>query len=105
MIVLSYLGILAIIPLVAEKEDREVQWHAKHGLVLFGAFLVLWIGTAIIGAVMSTVTGGLDFGCSGCALTSIVSIAYLVIVVVAIVKGVNGERFRIPGISDLADKF
>src|SRR5687768_9624613 len=41
MIVLSYLGILAVIPLVAEKEDREVQWHAKHGLVLLAAEIVI----------------------------------------------------------------
>ena len=34
MIVLSYLWLLALIPLVVEKEDQEVQWHAKHGLVL-----------------------------------------------------------------------
>jgi hypothetical protein len=34
MIVLSYLWILAIVPLLVEKEDKEVQWHAKHGIVL-----------------------------------------------------------------------
>ena len=35
MLVLAYLGSLALIPLVVEKNDPEVQWHAKHGLVLF----------------------------------------------------------------------
>ncbi len=29
MLVLSYLGILALIPLITEKNDREVQWHAQ----------------------------------------------------------------------------
>ena len=33
-IVLSYLGLLALIPLLVERDDQEVQWHAKHGLVL-----------------------------------------------------------------------
>jgi hypothetical protein len=28
MIVLSYLWLLALIPLLTEKEDKEVQWHA-----------------------------------------------------------------------------
>ena len=32
MIVLAYFGLLALIPLLMEKEDAEVQWHAKHGL-------------------------------------------------------------------------
>ncbi len=43
MIVLSYLWLLALIPLVVEKEDREVQWHAKHGLVLTGAEVLFWV--------------------------------------------------------------
>ncbi len=43
MLALAYLGPLAIIPLVTEKDDPEVQWHAKHGLVLFVAEIILWI--------------------------------------------------------------
>src|SRR6186997_2572008 len=41
MIVLSYFGLLALIPLLVEKDDREVQWHAKHGLVLFVAEIII----------------------------------------------------------------
>ena len=37
MIILSYLWMLALIPLLVEKDDREVQWHAKHGIVLLVA--------------------------------------------------------------------
>ncbi|MHC4711587.1 MAG: hypothetical protein ACYTA3_14595, partial [Planctomycetota bacterium] len=43
MIVLSYLWILALIPLLAEKDDAEVQWHAKHGVVHLAAEVILWI--------------------------------------------------------------
>src|SRR3954468_6829591 len=43
MLVLAYLGPLAVIPLVVEKNDPEVQWHAKHGLVLFVAEIILWV--------------------------------------------------------------
>jgi uncharacterized membrane protein len=43
MIVLSYLWLLALVPLLTEKEDREVQWHAKHGIVLMVAEIVLCI--------------------------------------------------------------
>jgi len=34
MIVLAYLWPLALVPLLLEKHDPEVQWHAKHGIVL-----------------------------------------------------------------------
>ena len=39
-----YLGLLALIPLIVEKNDRDVQWHAKHGLVLLGVFFIGWVG-------------------------------------------------------------
>jgi hypothetical protein len=32
MILLSYLCLLALIPLVVEKDDKEVKWHANHVL-------------------------------------------------------------------------
>ena len=34
MVVLSYLWLLALVPLLTEKNDKEVQWHAKHGIVM-----------------------------------------------------------------------
>ena len=43
MLVLSYLWFLSIIPLVAKKEDREVQWHAKNGLILAIAYTAIEI--------------------------------------------------------------
>ena len=48
MIVLSYLGLLALIPLLVEKNDKEVQWHAKHGLVLLVAEIALFIAYSIL---------------------------------------------------------
>ncbi len=96
MIVLAYLGPFALIPFLAEKDDQEVQWHAKHGLVLFGADIVI----SILLTVVSTMTA-----CVGCLVTLPVWIAVLVVHIVCIVKGVNGERFLIPGLSDFADKF
>ena len=43
MILLSYLWLLALVPLLTEKDDKEVQWHAKHGIVLMVAELILWV--------------------------------------------------------------
>ena len=105
MLVLAYLGILAVIPLVVEKNDPEVQWHAKHGLVLLG----FWIVVSIVLSLLSNVIGFADpSGCLGCLWagpSSIVGLAALVIHVLCIMKGINGQRFIIPGISQLADKF
>ena len=44
MLVLAYMWPLAVIPLFLTKDDGEVQWHAKHGLVLMAAELALLLG-------------------------------------------------------------
>ena len=41
MIVLAYLWLLALVPLLFEKTDRQVQWHARHGIVLMIAWRVI----------------------------------------------------------------
>ncbi|HWN45039.1 MAG TPA: hypothetical protein VNW71_22640 [Thermoanaerobaculia bacterium] len=101
MIVLSYLGILAVIPLVAEKEDREVQWHAKHGLVLLVAEIIIAVVLGIIDSMIAFGTGCFF----GCGLSAIFWVVVMVVHIIAIVKGVNGQRLIIPGLSDFANRF
>jgi uncharacterized membrane protein len=103
MIVLSYLWILAIVPLLVEKEDKEVQWHAKHGIVLLVAEIVLWIAVTIISMMISMMS--MTLGCIVSILTFGLWLAILVVHVMAIIKGVNGQRFLIPGVSEYANRF
>lgn len=103
MIVLSYLWILFIVPLIAEKDDPEVQWHAKHGLVITVAELVVTVALFMLQIVLNNVVGWGGCGCF--SLNSLGNLAFLVIRILAIVKGVNGERFIIPGISDFVSRF
>ena len=103
MIVLSYLWLLALIPLLVEKEDREVQWHAKHGLVLTVVEVVVMIGLQVVVMILGAISGGL--GCIFTLLIPIFMLAILIVHVLCIVKGINGQRFLIPGVSEFADKF
>ncbi len=95
MVVLAYLGPFALIPFLMEKDDRDIQWHSKHGLVLFGADVVISIIISIIGSVT----------CIGCFVMVPAWILVAVVHIMCMVKGINGERFLIPGLSDLADRF
>jgi uncharacterized membrane protein len=103
MIVLAYLGLLALIPLLVEKDDREVQWHAKHGLVLTVVEVVVFIGLQVLIMILGAVSGGL--GCIFGLLVPIFLLAVLIVHILCIVKGLNGQRFVIPGISEFADRF
>lgn len=101
MIVLSYLWLLALIPLLVEKDDAEVQWHAKHGIVLLVAEFILWIVLTIISIALTP----LGVGCFFALLPPLISLVVIVVHIVCIVKGVGGQRFLIPGISQYADRF
>lgn len=101
MVVLSYLWILCLIPLLTKKDDNEVQWHAKNGLAILIAEIVVWIAFVIVGIVMRRIPG---LGCGVGVVECVVWIGFLVIRVMCIIKGVGGQRFRVPVISDFADK-
>ena len=97
MLVLSYLFPLSLIPLLTEKDDANVQWHAKHGIVQFFLFCIVY---AVLFVITST-----GIGCVFAVLYPVVFLAWLIVVVLSIVKATKGERFIIPGISDFANKF
>ena len=96
MLVLSYLWLLALVPLLVEEQDHEVRWHAKHGLVLFGAEFVgsiaLWILTGIVGLFVVL-------------LMPLYHLGVLVLHVACIAKALQGGRLLVPGVSEYTDKF
>lgn len=99
MIFLSYFGLFALIPLLTKKEDPDIQWHAKNGLVLAIAYIPIWIVLFIIGIVLP---GPLKLILL--PLNCAFPILWLVIDIMAMVKGINGQRMRIPVITDMAEK-
>lgn len=99
MLVLSYLGLLALIPLLVEKDDPEVQWHAKNGLVWTAAWIVLWVISMVLQVL--PIIGNLI----GCLVLLVVGFGSIIIHVMAIIKAVNGERMRLPVLSDFADQW
>jgi uncharacterized membrane protein len=103
MIVLAYLWPLALVPLLVEKDDPEVQWHAKHGIVLMVAEIVLLAAFGMVTSVISLATFGL--GCVLSMLAIFLWIGILAIHVTAIIRGINGGRLIVPGVSDYANRF
>lgn len=95
MIVLSYFGILALIPLLTVKDSEFVKWHAKNGLVLgFGGV----VGMIVLGVLL----GWIPF--IGALLSMVAWLGLLALHIVSIIKGLEGQRWRIPVVSDLAEK-
>ena len=85
MIVLAYLWPLALVPLLMEKHDAEVQWHAKHGIVLMIAELILLFGYIMLTSIVSLATLGL-----GCVLS--VFLVFGWVGILALHVGVKRQR-------------
>ena len=98
-LVLSYLGILSLIPFLMKKDDSEVQWHAKNGVALFGAEVIVWIVFFILSFVLRNV-----LSCGLTIINCVIWIGFLAVSIICIVKAVGGQRFRIPVITDMAEK-
>jgi uncharacterized membrane protein len=92
MLVLAYLGVLSLIPLLSVKDSDFVRWHAKNGLALGIAGLLIIV---VMNFLLPVV---------GCFLWPLETIAFVAVTVLAITKALRGERWRIPVITDVAEK-
>jgi uncharacterized membrane protein len=89
-LVLSYLSFLCIIPLVSVKDSAFVQWHAKQGLVL-----------SLLGMASAALWSLWPLALLNCLLWP----AMFVAAVMSVWKAFQGERWRIPVVADLSEKF
>lgn len=105
LLVLAYLGPLAVIPLFLSwgaRGDADVQWHARHGLllvVLEAAVLGALAAVASITA-LSNLGGGIALG----VLTWIGWLAALALQLAAILAAANGRRLQVPYVTGMVDK-
>jgi len=99
MVVLSYLWILALIPLLTKKDDAEVQWHAKNGIGILIGEIAAWIVFFVLGMILPDIGG-----CGISVISCVVWIAFLVVRIICIVQGVGGKRFNVPVLTDLGQK-
>ena len=98
MIVLSYLGILAVVPLTLEKEDDFVQYHAKQGLTLFVYELIAIVAFVVIGFIPF-------IGCILWAVQMVFWVFILVYHIILIMRSVKGEKVVIPYITETSKKW
>jgi uncharacterized membrane protein len=111
------IGIIAIISLIMEKENRFVKFHALQSILLHVGFIVVAIAVWIIGfilmiagAVASSASsgGGALGGIIGLLFTLVwlaIIAAYLGGLIYAAVKAYGGAQFKLPIIGNMAENF
>ena len=88
--ILSYIGILCLLPLLLKKDNKFVLFHSKQGLVLFIAEAAALLVNII------PVLGQFVF-----AIVYLVAGIYSL---VGIIKVLMGEYWKAPYVSDIAEK-
>ena len=89
--ILSYIGILFLVPLLASKDNACVQFHAKQGLVLF------------LAEIATTLVAWIPF--LGWLVGMVCWIMWVVLAIKGILNVVNGKQVPLPIIGKFAEKF
>ena len=89
---LSYLGILALIPLLVKQDSKFAQFHAKQGIVLF----VVWFVASWISGFIPVIGWFL--------IAPAVSIIGIVLAIMGLINVAKGEIKELPIIGDLVKK-
>ncbi len=98
MLFLSYFGVFALIPYMTVKDDDYVRWHAKQGLTFTGVWIALWIATMILGIIPL-------LNLLVLIASPLIGLAGFVLWIMALVKAFGGERWKIPVVGNLTEKW
>lgn len=102
LLVFGYLGPLALVSLLASRREF-VKWHAKQGLVLSAALVAIYPILRFVHFMLDTylwpVFGEMFRGAMWLSVLGIV-----VTMLVCIIRGLEGERFKLPMLAELADR-
>lgn len=90
--ILSYIGFLFIIPLLAAKESRFAKFHANQGLVVFLAQMIINLASTIVCALLSAI----HLGTMAAVLAPLVSLVSLALSVIGIINAAQGKAKEIP---------
>ena len=103
LLLFDYLGPLALFSLLASRREF-VKWHAKQGLVLSVTVVALYIIARTIHILMLKILWPV-FGDLFWAVVGLLLLGIFLLILLCIVRALEGERFKIPMLGDLADRF
>lgn len=94
MAILSYFGLLVLIPLLAAKNSRFARFHANQGLILLITEVIGTIGQRVLGMVLKYIPyiGGMLGGLIG----FVISAALLALAVIGIINAAQGKAKELP---------
>ncbi len=102
LLVFGYLGPLSLVSLVASRREF-VKWHAKQGLVLSATLLLIYPILRLVHFILDRYFWPV-FGEVFRVAVWMVVLGIFVMMLVCIIRGLEGERFKMPMLGELADR-
>jgi uncharacterized membrane protein len=102
LLVFGYLGPLALVSLLASRREF-VKWHAKQGLVLSATLLALYPVLRLVHFILNRYFWAVFGELFWVALWMLV-LGIVVAMLVCIIRALEGERFKLPMLGELADR-
>ncbi|MEK6333314.1 MAG: DUF4870 domain-containing protein [Acidobacteriota bacterium] len=110
------IGIIAIISLIMEKENRFVKFHALQSILLHVAFIIVAIVVWIVGVILVIVglaaSAATNSSAFGGLFSMLFGLIWLVVIagyigglIYAAVKAYGGEKLMLPVVGAMADKW
>ena len=111
------IGVIAIICLIMEKENRFVKFHAWQAILLYIALIAVWIALVVLSIILGVIgIAASATGSAGGALGSIIGLLWtlvwlavflggLIAIIIGAVKAYGGNYFKLPIIGNMAEKF
>lgn len=93
--ILSYFGILVLIPIFAARESPFARYHANQGLLLCIAALIYGVAYTVLSSLILAISWRLYFVVS---LLGLAGIVFLVLAILGIINAANGRAKELPWI-------
>jgi len=103
LLVFDYLGLLALVSLLATRKEF-VKWHAKQGLLFSAAVAALYL---VILKPVHMLFSRYLWGFLAemfWALSMLIVVGAVVLALLCIIRALEGERFKIPMLGEIADR-
>ncbi len=93
MAVLSYIGILWLVPMLGAKESKFAQFHANQGIVLF----LFELAYNVVSQIIQAILGGIPVvGALVSVILSLLNLVFLVLAILGIVNACQGKAKELP---------
>ncbi len=100
------LGLITGVVFLMIEKDPFVRFHAYQSILLSVAWIVFWIAWTIVSGILFHIPFlGFIAVMVGLLVSLVLGLGMLVLVVVLIIKAAQGEKWKLPFIGAMAEKY